>query len=259
MRYFMNISFRGARYHGWQVQPYDVSVQQTLEEALTRILGTPTSITGAGRTDAGVNARMMPAHFDADADIFDEKAESIIRSLNAICRPDIVVHEIVPVHDDAHARFDASLRTYRYFVHTSPNPFIWPLSWQSGFLDFEAMNIAAKDLLGTHDFTSFSKLHTDVKTNICTVHAANWVEYSPGMWYFEISADRFLRNMVRAVVGTLVDVGRRKYDTNHIRNILHAMDRCKAGTSMPAHALFLWQVEYPYPTFTKRGAYFPSL
>lgn len=257
MRYFMNISFRGASFHGWQVQPADISVQQTVESALAKVLGQDTPVTGAGRTDAGVNARMMPAHFDADADA--ERIPSLMRALNALCAPDIVIHQIVPVHDDAHARFDATQRTYRYFAHTHHNPFIRPLSWFTPPLDFEAMNSAAKSLIGTHDFTSFSKLHTDVKTNICTVSSAQWTEYAPGMWYFEISADRFLRNMVRAVVGTLVDVGRGKFDTQHIHNIMEAMDRCKAGTSMPAHALFLWNVVYPYPVFTTEGAYFPSL
>ena len=243
----MNISYRGAAYHGWQIQPGDISVQEVLERALTTLLRVPTPIVGAGRTDAGVNARMTVAHFDSAADMDPARLSALCRSLNAICRPDIVVNEIVRVHDDAHARFDATLRTYRYFVHTADDPFVYPLSWRTPpNLDFQAMNRAAEFLLGTHDFTSFSKLHTDVKTNICTVHSAQWHVVDQKHAYFEISADRFLRNMVRAVVGTLVDVGRHKIEPEAIGDILACQDRCAAGTSMPGHALFLWNVKYPY-------------
>lgn len=247
MRYFLNISFNGAAYHGWQIQPGDISVQEKIEDALSKILKTRISITGAGRTDAGVNARMMPAHFDSPLPLDETALRNLMRSLNAICRPDIVVNEIVPVADDAHARFDATNRTYRYFAHTSPDPFIHNFSWQvNGALDFDAMNRAASFLIGTHDFTSFAKLHSDTRTNICTVRRAGWVETEPGRWYFEISADRFLRNMVRAVVGTLVEAGRHKIGPEGILEIMNTKDRCAAGTSMPAHALFLWDVNYPY-------------
>lgn len=248
----MTVSFRGTRYHGWQIQPNDTSVQQTLEEALQKLTGVPTPVTGAGRTDAGVNARVMPAHFDArpmDA----AGCQAMARSLNAICRPDIVVRSIVPVKDDAHARFDATKRTYRYFVNTRPDPFIYPLSWFCPTpLDVDAMNLAARDLIGTHDFTSFSKLHTDVKTNICTVIQAEWKLTDDSRMYFEISADRFLRNMVRAIVGTLVEVGRWKYPVTHVAEVMRQQNRGAAGTSMPAHALFLWDVEYPYPITGER-------
>lgn len=251
MRFFLNISFRGLSYHGWQRQPGDMSVQQKLEEALSTVLKCPVAITGAGRTDTGVNARCMPAHFDWPTSVEPSSADlsNLLKAVNAICRPDIVVNTIVPVADDAHARFDATSRTYRYFVHTQPDPFVYPLSWQAPpSLDFDAMNKAAQLLLGRKDFTSFSKLHTDVKTNICTVTDARWVKMDgESRWYFQISADRFLRNMVRAVVGTLVDVGRGKYPPEHVLDILNAMDRCAAGTSMPAHPLFLWDVVYPYP------------
>lgn len=252
MRYFADIAFRGAPYHGWQIQPGDVSVQQALEDALGKVLRTPTPVTGAGRTDAGVNARRMIAHFDAEAKLSTDECTNLCRALCAICRPDIVVRSITPVADDAHARFDAMSRTYRYFVNTKPDPFAYPLSWfVNGALDFDAMNVAAKDLIGRQDFTSFSKLHTDVKTNICTVMHARWYTMDePGRYYFEITADRFLRNMVRAVVGTLVDIGRHKAPANHIASTLAAMNRCAAGTSMPAHALFLWDVTYPQTLYT---------
>ncbi|MGM9826625.1 MAG: tRNA pseudouridine(38-40) synthase TruA [Muribaculaceae bacterium] len=247
MRYFLDISFRGAAYHGWQIQPGDVSVQGALEDAFAMVLRREIAVTGAGRTDAGVNARRMVAHLDLD--IAPDKAPGLIRPVNAICRPDVVINAITPVADDAHARFDATQRTYRYFAHTSDNPFVYPLSWRTPpGLDFDAMNAAAKHILGTQDFTSFAKLHADTKTNICTVTHAQWhrVEACPGLWYFEISADRFLRNMVRAVVGTLVMVGTGKITPDGVADIIAAKSRSAAGTSMPAHALFLWDVNYPF-------------
>ena len=248
MRYFLDISFRGAAYHGWQIQPHDVSVQEVLEKALTTLLREPTAVTGAGRTDAGVNARCMVAHFDAP-EMDAGRRQGLVRSINAICRPDIVVNDMTPVHDTAHARFDATRRTYRYFVHTHDDPFVYPLSWRTPpALDFEAMNVAAERIVGCRDFTSFSKLHTDVKTNICTVAQARWMpmEGEPGRWFFEVSADRFLRNMVRAIVGTLVLVGRGRLDADGVSEIIDRCDRCAAGSSMPAHPLFLWDVNYPY-------------
>ena len=181
MRYFLDISFRGAAYHGWQIQPGDVSVQGALEDAFAMVLRREIAVTGAGRTDAGVNARRMVAHLDLD--IAPDKAPGLIRPVNAICRPDVVINAITPVADDAHARFDATQRTYRYFAHTSDNPFVYPLSWRTPpGLDFDAMNAAAKHILGTQDFTSFAKLHADTKTNICTVTHAQWhrVEACPG-------------------------------------------------------------------------------
>ena len=261
MRFFLNISYRGAAYHGWQIQPHDNSVQQTVEQALATLLRQPTPIVGAGRTDAGVNARMTVAHFDSGTDLCadPQTKHRFLRSLNAICRPDIVVNDIVAVADDAHARFDATQRTYRYFVHTADDPFVSDLSWRTPpGLDFQAMNQAARHILGRQDFTSFSKLHTDVKTNICTVADAGWHPMpdpdgtlpgdssGPRRWYFEITADRFLRNMVRAVVGTLVTVGRHQATPDDVRRIIDSRNRCAAGTSMPAHPLFLWNVKYPY-------------
>lgn len=251
MRYFIKFSYLGATFHGWQSQPNAVSVQQTLEEAMATILRVPVPVTGAGRTDTGVNARVMYAHFDTEAPIADTRR--FLQGLNRLCGPAIALHELIPVHSDAHARFDASLRTYRYFVTFEKSPFLAPLSWHSPSpLDMDAMNRGAEVLLRTDDFTSFAKLHSDTKTNICRVSEARWDIWTndygtPGI-VFTISADRFLRNMVRAVVGTLVDMGRGKLSLDGLRDIIDRRDRCSAGTSMPPQALFLWDIAYPFIT-----------
>ncbi|MBR5686096.1 MAG: tRNA pseudouridine(38-40) synthase TruA [Muribaculaceae bacterium] len=245
MRYFMKLGYRGAGYHGWQVQPQDASVQQTLEEAMATLLRVPTPVTGAGRTDAGVNARLMVAHFDTEQPIDD--VNKLVHSLNALLPPDIAIYSIAPVHDEAHARFDATSRTYKYFTVTHKDPFLYPLSWKCPpDLDFDLMNEAAAQLLDYTDFTSFSKLHTDVKTNNCRVTHAQWAREGD-QWVFTITADRFLRNMVRAIVGTLVEVGRHKMSVEEFCQVIERKDRCAAGTSMPGHALFLWDITYPYP------------
>lgn len=248
-RYFMMLSYRGEPFHGWQSQPNAVSVQSTIEDGLSKILRYPIKIVGAGRTDTGVNARRMVAHFDAQNEIND--SEALIRSLNSIVGRNIAIHAIALVDDDAHARFDATSRTYHYYVSTEKTPFFHQLCWQApNALDFEAMNKAAEKLLEVEDFTSFAKLHTDNKTNICHVTYAKWhkIEKIDG-YVFIITADRFLRNMVRAVVGTLIDVGRGKLSFEDFCRVIEARNRCSAGTSMPGHALFLWDVTYPYPTF----------
>lgn len=243
MRYFMQLSYRGAPFHGWQSQPGEVTVQSVLEDALSMILRRPMKITGAGRTDAGVNARMMVAHFDAGAPLSDP--DGLVRKLNAVVGKDIAVQKIWEVAPDSHARFDAVSRTYHYYAVTEKTPFFYPLSWKApATLDFEAMNRAAEILLETSDFTSFSKLHTDVKTNICRVSYARWERLGDHEWVFVITADRFLRNMVRAVVGTLVEVGRGKMSIERFREVIDCRDRCAAGTSMPGEALFLWEVKY---------------
>ncbi len=245
MRYFMQLSYCGANYHGWQVQPHDVSVQQVVEHALATLLRTPTPITGAGRTDTGVNARMMIAHFDTTTPITD--TAGTIRQLNGILPADIAVQSVRPVADDSHARFDATSRTYKYFVHTVKSPFLNRSSWRTVHaLDYDLMNESAATLMKHRDFTSFSKLHTDVKTNNCIVSFARWERLNEEQWVFTITADRFLRNMVRAVVGTLIEVGRHRMTVNEFENIIDARDRCLAGTSMPAHALYLWDITYPY-------------
>jgi tRNA pseudouridine38-40 synthase len=244
MRYFMRLAYRGANYHGWQSQPNDISVQETIEKALSTVLRQPTAITGAGRTDAGVNAAMMIAHFDTEQPIADR--ELLVRSLNGILDKDIAIYSVFPVKDDAHARFDATSRTYKYFAHTAKSPFLYELSWQCPpNLNFGLMNEAAAHLLNYTDFTSFSKLHTDTATNNCRVTRARW-EQEGQQWVFTITADRFLRNMVRAIVGTLVDVGSGKITVEDFDRIIEKKDRCSAGTSMPGSALFLWNITYQY-------------
>lgn len=261
MRFMLLLSYNGAPFQGWQIQPNGPTVQQSIEEALRTLLKTPVHIVGAGRTDTGVNARYMTAHFDipylkevgATANRVieligrDESRNKLVRSLNAILRPYIAVYHLVPVDADSHARFDATARTYRYYVHSAPDPF---RSTSSLFLhqnvDLDLMNVAAEDLLGKKDFTSFSKLHTDTNNNICEVMSAQWEKYGPKHYYFEIKANRFLRNMVRAIVGTLLEIGTGKQEVAHIRKVISSMDRCSAGCSMPGYALYLWNIEYPY-------------
>ena len=244
-RYFMNLAYLGRNFHGWQRQPNASSVQEALENAISTVLRSPVPIVGAGRTDTGVNASTMIAHFDLEDAIDDSK--NLVRAINSITGPQIAVRWIREVHPEAHARFDATSRTYHYYAHTGRNPFSEGLSWEApANLDFEAMNEAAKKLLTTSDFTSFAKLHTDVKTNICSVTRAEWVKDGADGMTFVITADRFLRNMVRAVVGTLVDVGRGRLSCDDFKGIIEARDRCAAGTSMPPEALFLWDITYPY-------------
>ena len=243
MRYFINLSYDGAAYHGWQVQPDDITVQQRLNEALATLVRTPVETVGAGRTDAGVNASCMVAHFDCDA--LPYPLEQLVYKLNRILPPDIAIHDIRPVKEDAHARFSALARTYYYYVCTEKSPFRRRYAMRLPFaVDFEKMNHAADILLSTSDFTSFSKLHTDTKTNICNVTAARWEETEPGLWRFTITADRFLRNMVRAIVGTLLDVGRGKITEDDLHHIIDAHDRCSAGDSVMGEALFLADVRY---------------
>ncbi len=244
MRYFMELAYRGAPFHGWQIQPNDVSVQSTIEDALAMVLRRSIKITGAGRTDTGVNASMMVAHLDLENECPD--AKKLVRALNSIVGKDIAIYGLTEVHSDAHARFDATSRTYHYYTHTFKSPFCYPLSWRSPLLDYDKMNEAASMLREVSDFTSFAKLHADTKTNVCRLDRAEWIEEGQGRWTFVITADRFLRNMVRAVTGTLVDVGRGKLSVNGFMEIVEAKNRCAAGTSMPAHPLFLQRVEYPY-------------
>lgn len=251
MRYFLRLAFNGTPFHGWQIQPNAVSVQEVLEDALSTVLRDKISVVGAGRTDTGVNARVMYAHFDVPEPIADRRR--FLLSLSRLCGRDIAVADVLRVADDAHARFDATEREYRYFVAFEKSPFL-PFCWFSpSRLDVEAMNAAAALLRDTEDFTSFAKLHSDARTNICDVRKAGWSEWKndygvPGI-VFKIRADRFLRNMVRAVVGTLVDVGRGHISMDGFGEIVCARDRCAAGTSMPPQALFLWDISYPGSVF----------
>ena len=242
VRYFIRLSYDGTQYHGWQVQPNAVSVQQTLQDSLATLLREPVSVTGAGRTDTGVHARMMVAHFDSVQCI---DGDQLAYKLNRLLPSDIAVQCIVAVPAEAHARFSATCRTYHYWVYTHKDPFLRHYAARITFpLRFDLMNEAAEHLLSVRDFTSFSKLHTDAKTNICHVTRAHWEEVEPGLWRFEIAADRFLRNMVRAIVGTLVDVGRGKITLAEFDHIIACKDRCSAGDSMPGHALALVRIDY---------------
>ena len=245
MRFFITLSYDGTRYHGWQIQPNGDSIQQRLQEALSTLLRQPIEVVGAGRTDTGVHARMMVAHFDFSP---LGELEGVSYKLNRLLPPDIAVQEVRQVADDMHARFSATSRTYHYFIHTHKDPFLYAYSWQVPFkLDFEKMNEAAQVLLEYKDFTSFSKVNTDTKTNLCDIKEAHWDEVEPGKWRFTITANRFLRNMVRAIVGTLVEVGRGRISIEEVRQIIEAKDRCSAGESVPGKGLFLVDIKYGPP------------
>lgn len=248
MRYFINIAYNGTSFHGSQTQPNGVSVQQTLEQALATILRQPVPVTFAGRTDAGVHALEMMAHIDSDEPrIVDVE---FVRRLNSLLPATIAIQSIVPVREGAHARFDACARTYTYRVTSVKDPFRQSLVTRvPEGLDYEAMNEGAKWLIGKHDFASFCKVHTDVKTTLCTVSQAHWTVLSPTQAEFVITADRFLRNMVRAVVGTLLDVGRHKMPPEAVGEVMAHRDRCAAGQSVPAEGLYLTKVEYPGEIF----------
>lgn len=246
-RYFIYLGYNGKKYCGWQVQPNGPTVQAWVEHALTTLLRQPTFVVGAGRTDAGVHARSMVAHFDAPDTLADQAL--FTEKLNRLLPKDIAVYRIVPVRPDAHARFDAISRTYKYYVTARKDPFNYESVYKlSGKLDFEAMNAACRVLFDYIDFTSFSKLHTDVKTNNCRIYQAVW-EPEGDLWVFTIRADRFLRNMVRAIVGTLFEVGRGKLSLTEFRQVIEAKDRGRAGTSAPGHALYLSDVAYPEELF----------
>ncbi|MDR0798385.1 MAG: tRNA pseudouridine(38-40) synthase TruA [Dysgonamonadaceae bacterium] len=242
-RYFIYLSYNGKNYCGWQIQPNGMSVQERIEQGLSLLLGSPVSITGAGRTDAGVHARYMVAHFDwEDAAL---NPQELAQKLDRFLPADIAIRSIDAVVPQAHARFDALSRTYRYYLTDRKNPFQTDFAYRVSFpLDFDRMNQAAAILLKYTDFTSFSKLHTDVRTNNCSIKRAGWTQEGD-LWVFTIEADRFLRNMVRAIVGTLLEVGRGKLSLEGFRQIIESKDRSRAGTSAPAHALFLEAIRYP--------------
>jgi tRNA pseudouridine38-40 synthase len=249
-RYFIFLGYNGKQYCGWQSQPKGTTVQQSIEEALATLLRQPVPIVGAGRTDSGVHARLMVAHFDRCEPIAD--LPFLAEKLNRLLPKDIAVYRIAPVRADAHARFDATSRTYQYFVTTRKDPFLYESACRIHHTpDYEAMNEACQLLYDYTDFTSFSKLHTDVKTNNCLITHAGWTNEGD-MGIFTITADRFLRNMVRAIVGTLLEVGRHKLSPADVKTIIEARDRGKAGTSAPAHALFLTDVTYPEELFVGR-------
>ena len=257
MRYFIFFGYDGTNYHGWQIQPNANSVQQELQRALSILLRKDIEVVGAGRTDTGVHARHMAAHFDwclnEENDVEEKHSEEkipmeldqLVYRLNRILPRDISVYEVRPVPTEMHARFSATSRTYHYYIHTRKDPFQRHYSLQMNYpLNFEKMNEAAEHFLHHEDYAAFCKAGGDNKTTICHVTAARWVQTSPTTWYFEITANRFLRNMVRAVVGTLIDVGRGKITLEQFLDILHNGSRSDAGESMPGNALFLEEVGY---------------
>lgn len=246
MRYFLDFSYRGTDFHGSQTQPNAITVQQTLEQALATIMRSSIPLTFAGRTDAGVHARQMMAHFDWT----EQLPANLVHRLNSLLPDSIAVHSIQPVTNEAHARFDAIARTYRYYITSAKQPFATLIRTRvAPGLDFEAMNQAAQLLLGRQDFASFCRLHTDVKTTICTVTEAYWTVENDTDAYFTITADRFLRNMVRAVVGTLFEVGRHQLTLSQFAEVIQAQNRTAAGHSADAKGLFLEQITYPETIF----------
>lgn len=266
MRYFVEFAYKGTAYHGSQVQPNGITVQSVMQEAFFTILRQPVALTFAGRTDAGVHAEQMFAHFDIDnrlaqmmpgtvkatdvsylltSDTSLAAFSVLVDRLNRLLPQDISVYRIFPVADDLHARFSAVSRTYEYRITTRKSPFSYDTrTYVPSLLDFAAMNRAAGLLLGTHDFASFCKVHTDVKTTICTITEAGW-QNSDNEATFTITADRFLRNMVRAVVGTLFEVGRGKLSVEQFGEVIASRSRQSAGQSAPPEGLFLTAVRYP--------------
>jgi tRNA pseudouridine38-40 synthase len=248
-RYFISLSFNGESFHGWQRQHNAQSIQSVLKDALTVILRDPTEVTGAGRTDAGVHAREFFAHFDSPKELSPPKIKKLIYNLNGYLPGAISLHAIVPVKPDAHARFSALSRTYQYFIAQQKDPFRQAFSYYyPGKLDVALMNRGAAILKDNLDFTSFAKLPSGTKTNICHIDHALWEEKDQ-LLVFTITADRFLRNMVRAVVGTLIELGRGKISLEDLSRIVLAHDRCAAGYSAPANGLFLVSVKYPPTIF----------
>lgn len=243
MRYFIELAYNGTNYHGWQSQPNAASVQETLEKALSLLLKMPIAIVAAGRTDAGVHAKQMFAHFD-----YPESLEAAfwVNKLNSYLPKSIVIYNIIEVSENAHARFDATSRTYEYHIHTFKDAFIDEGSWlYAHSLNLTLMNEATALLLNHTDFECFSKVHTDVFTFNCKITKAHW-EQKENQLVFTISADRFLRNMVRAIVGTFINIGLEKIKIEDLQKILDSKDRSQAGFSVPAHGLYLTQIEYPY-------------
>ena len=247
MRYFLSFSYNGSNFHGWQIQINAVSVQQEIEYALSKIIKKEIKITGAGRTDKGVHAKLMVAHFDAK--ISNEMENSLLFNLNQFLNNDIYFFELQKVKDDAHARFDAISRTYQYHISSVKNPFKQGLVYYfREKLNLELMNEASEILMSFNDFKAFSRTNTDVKTFECTITKAEWLSYKDEI-VFKIKSNRFLRNMVRAVVGTILKVGLNKIKLVEFSEIIKSRNRSKAGYSVPAHGLFLCEIEYEKKIF----------
>ncbi len=243
-RYFIKLAYNGAPFHGWQIQPNGRSVQQELENVFSLLLHETISITGCGRTDTGVHASDFYAHFDSAQQFSEQELQNLTHKLNSFLCKEIVIYKILPVVPTAHARFDAIKRTYQYHLSIQKLPFQYQFSHQIFCRpNIDLMNEAAQKLFLYNDFSCFSKAHTQTKTNLCTIFHAHW-DWVGDELIFTISANRFLRNMVRAITGTLLDVGRGKISIDDFEKIIQSKNRCDAGTSMPAHALFLTKVEY---------------
>ncbi len=250
-RYFLRLSFNGVSFHGWQSQHNAPSIQSTLRDALTVIFREPVEVTGAGRTDAGVHAREFYAHFDHATELSLSTRRELVYHLNGYLPDAISIREILPVKEDAHSRFSARSRTYQYIITRRKDPFRHEFSWYyPGKLDTGLMNLGAEILKNNLDFTSFAKLPKETKTNICHVEYARWEE-KKDLLVFTITADRFLRNMVRAIVGTLIELGREKISLEDIDRIILSKDRRTAGYSVPANGLFLLSINYPEEIFLK--------
>jgi len=244
-RYFLKIAYRGTSYHGWQIQEGQRSVQAAIENAISLLLRKKVEVVGCGRTDTGVHASEYFLHFDSETEL---DALRFVYKLNGILDFDIAVQQLIPLHHNAHARFDAVSRTYRYFIHQQKNPFLNDTSkFIAGDIDFGQMNRAAALLPGFTDFESFAKTGTDVSNFKCIVFSAKWTQLDQ-QWMFEISANRFLRNMVRAIVGTLLEVGTGKLSIDQFVNVIEGKDRSAAGKSVDARGLYLSSVKYPYLT-----------
>lgn len=242
MRYFIELSYNGSAYHGWQNQPDAISVQEVLEKALSMLLKTPIAIMGAGRTDTGVHAKQMFAHFDYEADF---NVTDLVFKLNSFLPKDVAIHDIFKVKDDAHTRFDALSRTYLYRVTLKKNVFsVDHVFYVKHALNVDKMKEASKILIQYKDFQCFSKSNTDVKTYNCDIMTAEWVLVNNEL-QFTIKANRFLRNMVRAIVGTMINIGLGKIEVDDLHRIIKSKNRSEAGFSVPAHALYLTEVEYP--------------
>lgn len=250
-RFFLQLSYNGSAYNGWQVQENSAStVQQVLEEKISILLKEKIGLVGCGRTDTGVHARNFMAHFDSQAADLTENKKHWIYKFNTVLPSDISIHDILPVIPNAHARYDAYERVYYYYISLNKNPFRDAFTWRVyGDLDFELMNKAAQILLEYKDFTSFSKLRTQNKTNTCHLSKAVWQQSDADEWRFSIRSNRFLRGMVRSIVGTLVMVGKNKLSLQDVRAIVEARDRAKAGSNAPARALFLTGIKYPKELF----------
>lgn len=245
-RFFLEIAYDGSAYHGWQTQPNAIAVQEKLDHALHTFLREDIETIGAGRTDTGVHAKQLFVHFDSSNAKLMAGPNRCIHSLNSLLPYDISIQRIIEVDKDAHARFDATERSYEYHIHFRKDPFLINKSWLLRDIpDVDAMNLAAQRLLGTKDFECFSKSNTQVFTNICTITEAKWVLKDEKLVFY-ISANRFLRNMVRAIVGTLLEVGLNKKSIDYIDEVLASKSRSQAGTSVPAHGLYLTKVAYTY-------------